>query len=94
MWKVLDEADGLNKEQILTQMKTSLEALRGVVPILKSIDVGINVKPDSSAWDIVLHSTFDSFDDLDAYLKHPEHTKLAPFIMKVRKERAFVDYVL
>lgn len=44
------------------------------------------------AADVALYSEFSSWDDLDAYQKHPEHLKVAGFVQEVRLERHVVDY--
>ena len=64
-------------------MKTSLEALLGVVPGLTEIKIEINPLPSSNA-DVMLYSVFESADALKGYAIHPAHvevadTKVRPF---------------
>ena len=92
MWKVMEEVEGLGKTAILEKIKVDLESLKGKVPEIRDLRAGISAKSDRDSWDIVLYTTFDSFDGLDSYQKNPEHLKVAQFIGKVRKERSVVDF--
>jgi hypothetical protein len=88
MWKFKDgvaEADKL-------EMKRKLEALKGVVPTLIDIEVGMDVVGKEASKDMVLYSEFASMDDLAAYAGHPEHVKVVEFVLPLVSERAVVDY--
>ncbi len=81
------------EEQIkaLKKIKKALEALRGVVPELKYIEIGINDNPDEK-YDLSLISEFESWEDLKAYVVHPEHQKVSELIRQNMEQRACVDY--
>ena len=88
MWKFKDgvvEADKL-------EMKRQLEALKGVVPSLIDIEVGLDVVGKDASKDMVLYSEFSSMNDLAAYAGHPEHLKVVEFVKTLVCERAVVDY--
>ena len=88
MWKLKDgvaEADQF-------EMKRQLEALKGVVPALIDIEVGIDVLRSPQSKDLVLYSEFASMDDLQAYNTHPEHLKVVEFVKPRVCERHAVDY--
>ena len=89
----VDSYEGMSKNEILHEVKTQLEALDGLIPELRKIEVGIN-HPEAPAtnYDLSLYTEFDSMADLDAYQIHPEHKRVAGFIGKVKTERACVDY--
>lgn len=89
----VDSYEGMSKNEILHEVKTQLEALDGLVPELRKIEIGIN-HPEAPAtnYDLSLYTEFDSMADLDAYQIHPEHKRVAGFIGKVKTERACVDY--
>ncbi len=88
MWTFKDEA---TVEERL-EMKRKLEALKGVVPTLLEIEVGMNVIDSDAAKDMVLYSEFRSVADLQAYANHPEHLKVVEFVKPLVRERAVVDY--
>ena len=88
MWKFKDgvaEADKL-------EMKRRLEALMGVVPTLRGIEVGMDVSGKTAAMDMVLCTEFQSLEDLQAYAVHPEHRKVVGFVKPLVCDRAVVDY--
>ncbi len=47
---------------------------------------------DPCAADVALYSEFSTWDDLEAYQKHPEHLKVVSFVQEIRLERHVVDY--
>jgi len=92
MWKLKESAEGADKTENALKIKYGLEALKGKVETVKTIEVGININTTEAAYDVVLYSEFDCPEDLGAYQKHPEHVKVANFISKVRELRTVVDY--
>ena len=88
MWKFMDdvvEADTL-------EMKRLLESLKGVVPSLLQIEVGMDVVGMDASKDMVLTTLFNSLSDLQAYADHPAHLKVVEFVKPLVCERAVVDY--
>lgn len=61
-----------------------IRAMVGRVPVLRSLQAGLNVVPSERAYDVGLVATFDSLDDLQVYADHPEHVPVARWI----RERA------
>ncbi len=90
MFKFKDE----NKEKNIQEVVKSLNALRELVPTLKSMEVGVNFTLSERAFDLSLYSTFDTKEDLAAYAGHPEHLKVLEFIKAVTLESKVVDYIL
>jgi quinol monooxygenase YgiN len=92
MWRLKDSADGASKEENAEKLKNYLEALKDKIREIRHIEVGINISGSDTASDVVLYSEFDSMEDLEAYLKHPEHQKIVSFVNEIRSERRVVDY--
>lgn len=92
MWKLKPEAEGRTAKENALWMKEHLEALLGVVPQLKSCEVGINAKEGN--YDACLISTFDSLEDLAAYKVHPEHVKISSYCKLVRVNRVACDFII
>lgn len=88
MWKFKDGIPDSDK----LEMKGRLESLKGVVPTLIDIEVGLDVVHSDASKDMVLYSEFNSLDDLKAYAEHPEHLKVVEFVKPLVCERAVVDY--
>jgi hypothetical protein len=91
-WKLKDEADGHSKAEIASRLKHDLEALRGAVPGVRAIEVGIDVNRSEAAYDVALYSVFSDAAALEAYQRHPKHQEIVKFLAGVRTARAVVDY--
>ena len=88
MWKFKVEVAEADK----LKMKRLLESLKGVVPSLKEIEIGMDVVGGDASKDMVLYSEFESLEDLQAYAGHPEHLKVVEFVKPLVSERHVVDY--
>lgn len=69
-----------------------LRGLEGKVPVVRKIEVGVDVLRSGRSYDIALTVRLDSLQDLEAYQAHPEHVKVAEYIASVRESVAVVDY--
>ena len=69
----------------------ALMALPGQIPVLRSMQTGINANPAES-WDVVLTAEVDTMADVDTYARHPAHVAAAAIIAPFKEERACVDY--
>jgi len=85
MWTLKDKADAI-------KVKNMLEGLKGKVPSIIDIEVGIDVNGSEAAADVVLYSTFASMDDLNAYQHHPEHQAVIPLMQAMTTSRMVADY--
>lgn len=92
LWRLKDFAEGADKAANAGKIKVALEGLQGRIPGLVSIEVGVDFERSAAAFDVALYSVFESREALAAYQVHPEHKKVADFILRVRSERAVVDY--
>lgn len=88
MWKFKDEVAETDK----LEMKKRLESLKGVVPTLIDIEIGMDVVGSDASKDMVLYSEFRSLEDLKSYAEHPEHLKVVDFVKPLVCERHTVDY--
>ena len=84
MWKLKEFAEG--------KTKAENTLIIGIVPEIKSLQVGINEKTSDMAYDAVLISTFEDADALARYKVHPEHVKVSNYCKKIRDSRVFVDF--
>ena len=92
MWRFKSEAEGQNKEENIQYVKSELEKLPSVIDSILTLDVGLNIKDNSSRYEMVLISTHQSKEMLDHYRGHPDHSKIAGYIGKVTEERFLVDF--
>ena len=92
LW-TLKEMSQEEKAVVKAGIKEGLESLAGKILGLLDIKVITDGRLESSTADLMLDSTFESFDALKAYSKHPEHVKVAD--EKVRPftaSRSCLDY--
>ena len=94
LWKLRDDISDSDIAGIKSDIKKSLEGLKGKIPGLLEIDVVIDKLP-SSNMDIMLDSLFESEEALKDYSTHPEHVavaneKVRPYTMS----RNCIDYIV
>ncbi len=67
---------------------TSLEA----VPVVRSVEVGLNELESGRSYDIALIVDTDSRDDYDIYDKHELHQPVRQFMRSIIESSATVDF--
>ena len=92
LWKLHDEAHGLSKAENALKAKHLFESLEGKIPGLLKMEVGVDEVGIDQSVDLALYSEFESMEALDSYQHHPEHIKLKPFMMSIRRDRHVIDY--
>ena len=92
LWTLSESADGKSALENALEMKVRLEALRGLVPGLQGLEVGIDVSRTDASADVALYSEFSDRQALDAYQVHPRHLAVAGFCNGVRVQRVIADY--
>jgi hypothetical protein len=91
-WKLKAMANGSNKAANALFLKDKLEALRGKIPGLIKLEVGLDISNSDASSDVCLYSEFESKAALDAYQDHPLHARVKDFVAGIREERRIVDY--
>lgn len=69
-----------------------LMSMKGKIPMLRHLEVGIDLIHSERSYDIALLTRFDSPPDLKAYQAHPVHVKVAGYIMEAKESNVAVDY--
>lgn len=93
-WKLKDQAHGNDKSTNAQLIRKMVHALRGKIPSIGHIEVGIDFSKTDASFDVALYSEFADQAALDAYQDHPDHKAMMPFIAEARSERRVVDYVV
>lgn len=78
--------------EAVAKTKQLLLGMKGRIPQLLDIEVGVDVLHSERSYDLALVTTFQSLADLDAYQVHPVHQEVAQYIASVRESAASVDY--
>ena len=91
MWNVRG-ATREEKQANVEHLRRSFHSLRGRVPGLLHLEVGVDSSGVDYACDVVLVSEFESQAALDAYATHPEHLRVKSELGDLRTHRHQVDY--
>ncbi|MDR1619380.1 MAG: Dabb family protein [Clostridiales bacterium] len=87
MQKFTDKGDAATAARLLN-------ALKGKVPTLRDMEVGVNELTTPRSYDLVLIASFDDEAGYHAYDEHPAHTQVRAFIKPRREKTASVDYTI
>ncbi|MCJ0762099.1 Dabb family protein [Variovorax terrae] len=91
MWNVRGGSPG-ERERNIALLRQSFNGLRGRIPGLLHLELGVDTSGVDYACDVVLYSEFDSQAALDAYATHPEHLRVKQVLGDLRVARHQVDY--
>jgi hypothetical protein len=92
MWRLKESEHGNDRQTNAKLIKEKLTALRGRIPGMTAIEVGVDFSRTDSSCDVVLYSEFVDRNALEAYQINPEHEVLKPFIGLASTERRIADY--
>jgi hypothetical protein len=93
MWKLRGDAPE-EKAGNIVALRRSFDSLRGRIPGLLHLEIGVDTSGVDYACDVVLYSEFESQQALDAYAGHPEHLRVKQEIGDMRIARHQVDYAV
>ena len=85
MWSLKDKADA-------EELKAAIDAMKGRVPSMVDVESGINYNPSDASCDLVLISTHNSREDLDAYQDDPVHGEVKKLVGPKVVSRHVVDF--
>jgi hypothetical protein len=91
MWNIRGDTPA-EKAPGIALLKRSFESLRGCIPGLLRLEVGVDSSGIDYACDVVLYSEFETQAALDAYAVHPEHLRVKHELAGWRTARHQVDY--
>jgi len=93
LWKLHEHAEGNTKDKNMDYVMEELWEIQKEFPLLRSLSIHKSIPQEGAHfWDFCLEMVFDNFDDLQKYQVYPRHKKLHEFAVKVRSDRAVVDY--
>ena len=92
MWKLRGPSADERREQA-ARIEAALQALRGKVPGMTALEVGLGEpSDDEQRADVVLITTHENWQALETYQKHPDHQEVAKLIGELRVERRVLDF--
>lgn len=92
LWKLNENLTDEEKVSVKENAKKNLEALKGQIEGL--IDITVNIEGlETSNADMMLDSSFESFEALKGYAVHPKHVKVADtFVRPFTSQRSCLDF--
>jgi hypothetical protein len=93
MWDVRGDRGSATHRANMVLLKDAFEGLRGKIPGLLKIEVGLDFSAVDYACDVVLVSEFESAAALQSYQEHPAHQTAKRTVGDLRTTRHQVDYV-
>jgi len=91
MWNVRGDT-AAERSANIDRLQRSFHSLRGRIPGLLSLEIGVDVSRVGYACDVVLFSEFESREALESYAVHPEHLRVKDEVGDLRIARYQVDY--
>jgi hypothetical protein len=91
MWNVRGES-AAEKATGIERIEKAFAGLRGKIPGLIHLEIGVDSSRIDYACDVVLYSEFESQVALNAYGIHPEHIRVKSELADLRTARHQVDY--
>lgn len=88
MWNIKKDLD---KKTTIKELKKRLEALPEKIPYLKTAFLGANFNSSETGRDVVLYTEFETKEDLENYIVHPDHKNVAEYVKSVVCDRVDVD---
>lgn len=91
MWTVAG-ATPAEKSAAIERVRAEFEGLRGRIPGMTRLEIGVDVSRISYACDVVLVTEFETAEALEGYASHPEHLAVRDRLEGLRISRHQVDY--
>jgi hypothetical protein len=91
MWKV-SGITAEEKQRNIELLRSRFHGLRGRIPGLLHLELGVDASRVDYACDVVLCSEFESWTALDVYARHPDHLRVRDELAGIRIARHQVDY--
>lgn len=92
MWNILG-ATPEEKTGNTQRLKAAFEGLRGRIPGMTTLEIGVDLSHVDYACDVVLYSEFETREALADYANHPEHLRVRQELEGLRIARHQVDYI-
>lgn len=88
------EANGLTKEQITSELKAKFDALTSKISEIKKLTCGIDFLHSERSYDLALEVDFQSVDDMNSYQTNPNHVAIVEWMKPYKLAAAAVDFNL
>jgi len=93
MWRVHGDSPE-QRDQARMKVKNAFESLRGLIPGMRHLEIGLDTSNVDYACDVVLVTDFETRLSLQDYATNPEHLRVRGELLGVRTSRHQVDYIV
>ncbi len=83
-----------SSQEVMETVVGRLRGMKGKIPQLLDIEVGVDVQRSPRSYDVALITRFASMADMQAYQVHPEHQAVLDYLGTVQEAVVVVDYEL
>ena len=90
-WKIHKGGTQKERQQTIDAFRSKTNYLKTVIPQIRQATGGSNIN-SGDTFHVCIDSLFDSAEDLESYINHPEHLKLREFMNQVSYEKTVFDY--
>ena len=91
LWKFKDEEKGKTRLENMEWLREHLYALMPVIPEIKRMEIGFDIKHTDMSMDFMLLTEFDSMETLAYYANHPDHLAVSEYVRSVIETRVVLD---
>ena len=89
-WKINKDGTDSDRRVTVEAFRKKTEYLQTIIPQIKSATVGFNVN-EGDVFHVCIDSVFDSLEDLNTYIDHPEHQKVRAFMNEIASDTTVFD---
>lgn len=90
-WKINKDGTDKDRKRTVERFREKTEHLKTIIPQIREASVGENVN-SGNAFHVCIDSVFNSLEDLNIYINHPEHLKVREFMDSVSYDKTVFDY--
>jgi hypothetical protein len=76
----------------LEKARDVLLGMKGKIPQLRYLEVGVDILHSERAYDIALITKFESLGEMQNYQVHPIHVEVSKYMTSARESAITVDY--
>ncbi len=87
LFKLKDES-----AESIEKAKNTLMDMKGKIPELKNIEVGVDITHSDRSYNLALMTKFDSLESLEAYQINPLHVDVSKYMVSVSASIVAVDF--
>lgn len=90
-WKVNENGTEEERQNTIKIFREKTEYLKTIIPEIQKASVGSNLN-NGDVFHVCIDSIFNSVEELNIYINHPEHMKVREYMNQVSYDKTVFDY--